>query len=184
MATCAVCATVAGATPANKSNAKGVAKDAAQEAKPDLPFEEAFAKVRDSRSTPDPLAPAHLAGETFAPPAPRSDTPEELTADEQAVLCNPLREHQPNFRLREFLGGAKYAYEAILEGFASNDFATLDELLSEPARGAFFQRMKERRVEKQWRRANLVSIEEAKIIETRVEQGSRLCRCAFCLGAV
>ncbi len=122
----------------------------------DLPFEEAFVTVRDSRTPP--------------PPAREELLPEELSADEKAIL-QPLHEHQPNFRLREFLGGARYAYEAIVEGFATNDFDQLDELLSEPARDLFFRRMKERRTEKQWRAANLVSIEEAKIVETRVEQG-------------
>ena len=147
---------------AAKGMPKGASKDPAKikptkplTPAPDLPFEEVFATVRDT---------SHEA------PTPKPLPPEELSADEKAILA-PLRKHQPNFHLREFLGGARYAYEAILEGFATNDFDQLDELLSDPARGVFFGRMKERRAQKHWRAANLVSIEEAKIVETRVEQG-------------
>lgn len=89
---------------------------------------------------------------------------------ESAELLADFLKHEPGFREAEFLSGARYAYEQILEAWAVNDYESLDTLLGDPARAKFFESMRGRGGKKEWRATNLVSILSAKIIRAVVAE--------------
>ena len=127
--------------------------------------------VREALAGEPEVRPVH---ESAAPDAPgtrrKKAEPPAPRAPELAAAMEALSKHDPAFREGDFLAGAQRAYEEILEAWAVGDYAALESLLGEPARGRFFAQMRQRGGENKgrWRAPNLVAILSAKVVAARV----------------
>lgn len=88
-----------------------------------------------------------------------------------SAAAEPLRAADPAFDEREFIDGAKGAYEMIVEAFASGDLKSVRRFIAAPVFDAFKAAAGVR--ESEGRRADLkfVGVEQAKIVSAHVVGG-------------
>ncbi|MEM9706866.1 MAG: Tim44/TimA family putative adaptor protein [Pseudomonadota bacterium] len=101
----------------------------------------------------------------------RSDYPEPAPAavsPEAAVLA----EADADFNEREFLTGAKAAYEMIVEAFAAGDLKSVRDYVDTAVYEAFRAAVSNREAANQTFDLKFVGVEDARIIESRVENGT------------
>lgn len=86
--------------------------------------------------------------------------------------AEPLREADPSFDERAFLDGARGAYEMIVEAFASGDLKSIRRYLSPSVFEAFRAAVVARDEARQRLDLKFVGIENARIVDSRLEEGS------------
>jgi predicted lipid-binding transport protein (Tim44 family) len=135
-----------------------------------------------SRPQGDPLAqPSNANDDTVIPlpdrmRRPRADNP----FDDQPVAgpAGPLdagvaamRAHDPSFDLKEFVTGARSAFEMIVQGFAEGDRKTLKMLLSAEVYENFDSAMRDRESRNETLENTLIRIVSVDPTEAEVEHG-------------
>ncbi len=80
-----------------------------------------------------------------------------------------IREYDRTFRRKEFLEGAKTAFEMVLDAFSKDDRDTLKMLLSKEIYTEFQEELKKRKDQESYIDTTLVSIMEAHIKDIDVE---------------
>ncbi len=130
--------------------------------------------------TPSPRAPDPQASSNVIPlgPAARVGAPSAPAADRWRGFAEPgtpiaagldaIAAVEPNFQPREFLAGARAAYEMIVGAFAAGDLNALRRLLAPDVLSNFAKAIETRRTAGQSMTTTLVSIDAADIVETRV----------------
>lgn len=80
-----------------------------------------------------------------------------------------IREYDKGFRRKDFLEGAKTAFEMVLDAFSKDDRDTLKMLLSKEIYTEFSQELKNRKTQERYIDTTLVSIMNADITDIDVE---------------
>lgn len=130
----------------------------------------------------DPLAqPTHTGDDTVIPLPDRMRRPRvENPFDDQPIAgpAGPLdagiaemRAHDPRFDLKEFVSGARAAFEMIVQGFAEGDRKTLKELLSTEVYDNFDGAMRDRESRNEILENTLIRIVSVDATEAEVEHG-------------
>ena len=114
-------------------------------------------RAPDSNGDADAYAPA--------PAEPEEDLPEGPLGEG----VRAIREHDPTFNPNEFLGGARMAFEMILNAYAQGDTKTLKNLLSSEVFAGFEQAIKQREAEGQTLQETLVGISKAELVEAYMD---------------
>ena len=82
-----------------------------------------------------------------------------------------MRAHDPRFDLKEFVAGARAAFEMIVQGFAEGDRKTLKELLSSEVYDYFDGAMRDRESRNEILENTLIRIVSVDATEAEVEHG-------------
>lgn len=80
-----------------------------------------------------------------------------------------IKAADPSFREKEFVKGARAAFEAILEAFAKGDLGTLKTLLDKSVYENFSGAINERRKAGQELETTIVGIEQSEIVKAEVD---------------
>lgn len=101
----------------------------------------------------------------------RDDTLDEAPAPLKPVSANAraLREADPSFDEKEFLNGARGAYEMIVEAFAAGDLKSIRPYLNDSVYGAFKEAVTGRDNAGHTSDLKFVGIETATIVDSAVE---------------
>lgn len=86
--------------------------------------------------------------------------------------ARPIQEVYPDFHAKDFLEGAKGAYEMIVEAFAADRLSEVKPYIDPGVYRAFDAAVKARREAGQVSELNFVGIETAEVAEAVVENGS------------
>lgn len=118
---------------------------------------------------PGSRAPADI--EDFADVKPREKAPleEDLPEGPLGEGIRAVREQDPSFTTKEFLEGARMAFEMILNAYAQGDIKTLKNLLSPEVFAGFEQAIKDREAEGQTLQETLVGISKAEMVEAYMD---------------
>ena len=81
-----------------------------------------------------------------------------------------MKELEPSFRLDDFMGGAKAAFEMLMEAFEKDDRTTLKQLLSDDLYREFDQELKNFAKQKQRPHTTLVSILSANLTDAALNK--------------
>ncbi len=101
---------------------------------------------------------------------PLDDEPvEDLPAGPLGEGIRAIREHDASFNADEFVGGARMAFEMILNAYADGDTKTLKNLLSPEVYSGFEHAIKEREAEGQTLQETLVGITKAELVEAYMD---------------
>lgn len=110
------------------------------------------------------------------PGARREETPAALAPDEtfgfEGLLAEgikKIRKTDATFNPKEFLQGAKLAFEMILNAYAAGDLKTLKNLLSADVYGGFAQAIEEREQKDHTLQETLVGIKSAELMEAYLD---------------
>lgn len=111
--------------------------------------------------------------------APQADVaPDHKSAEPQKLLspvskqAEPLRAADPSFDEREFLAGAKVAYEMIIEAFNAGDLKNVRRYLGQPVFNAFRQAATDREQLGHTSDIKFVGIDKAEIIRSEARDGA------------
>jgi predicted lipid-binding transport protein (Tim44 family) len=105
-----------------------------------------------------------------AMPARSGPTPEELAAMEPLEAgITQIKVADPSFREREFVKGARMAFEAILEAFAKGDGGTLKSLLDSTVYENFAGAIREREKAGHELETTIVGIDESEIVKAEMD---------------
>jgi predicted lipid-binding transport protein (Tim44 family) len=96
-----------------------------------------------------------------------------------SAAAEPLRAADPSFNEQSFLSGARAAYEMIVEAFAAGDLKSIRRYLSPSVFEAFRSAVAARDSAGQRFDVKFVGIEDAKIVESRVEGGNLIAATEF-----
>lgn len=103
-------------------------------------------------------------------PERRKPTAEELSSmDPLEAGLAQIKAADPSFREKDFIKGARAAFEAILEAFAKNDVGTLKTLLDKSVYENFANAIEERRKAKQELETTIVGIEQSEIVKADMD---------------
>ena len=80
-----------------------------------------------------------------------------------------IRKADPEFRAKDFLEGANFAFEMILNAYAANDIKTLKPLLSADVFGGFAGAIEDRETRGQTLQETLVGIGQAELVEAYMD---------------
>jgi predicted lipid-binding transport protein (Tim44 family) len=80
-----------------------------------------------------------------------------------------IREADPDFRVDEFLQGASYAFEMILNAYAAGDVKTLKPLLSSDVYGGFAGAIEDRETRGQTLQETLVGLKNCDLVEAYMD---------------
>ena len=116
----------------------------------------------------------------------RRDDAEEAPFDDEddapapvSAAAAPLREADPTFDERQYLAGARGAYEMIVEAFAAGDLKSIRDFIDPPVFDAFRQAIDARKSQNHQSDLKFVGIESAEIVEARIEDGEMIAVTAF-----
>ncbi len=134
------------------------------------------------RPEADPLAqPTNMGDDTVIPLPERMRRPRPENPFDDQPLAEPagpleagvaaMRAHDPRFDLKEFIGGARAAFEMIVQGFAEGDRKTLKELLSTEVYDNFDGAMRDRESRNEILENTLIRIVSVDPTEAEVEHG-------------
>jgi predicted lipid-binding transport protein (Tim44 family) len=108
-------------------------------------------------------------------PLPRPAAPQTVLQS-QPVPVDPVRngldeivKADPNFRVADFIAGARHAFEIIVQSFARGDVTTLKSLCSPEVSGTFESVIQQRTEAQQTAEATLERQEEPLIIDARLD---------------
>ena len=109
--------------------------------------------------------------ETFGndEPASQADPQEDLPEGPLGDGIRAIREHDPSFSTKDFVGGAGMAFEMILNAYADGDTKTLKNLLSSEVFAGFEQAIAARNSEGQTLQETLVGITKAEVVEAYMD---------------
>lgn len=97
------------------------------------------------------------------------ETPEDLPEDSLAAGLMRIKIADPSFDEREFAGGAKGAFEMIVQAFAKGDEDTIRGLVSGPLYGGFVQAIEAREQAGETQETTIVSIRSADIVDAELD---------------
>ncbi|MSO64681.1 MAG: Tim44/TimA family putative adaptor protein [Alphaproteobacteria bacterium] len=103
-------------------------------------------------------------------PERRVDVPAEAvtgTDDAVAAGLRQIRTIDAAFDVKQFLSGARTAYDMVLSSFASGDTDTLRALLDDDVYDKFRRAIADREAKKQTLETTLVALQSADVVETR-----------------
>ncbi len=127
------------------------------------------------KQRPDPFAaPTESENDNVIQLPERSADEEDAIADleERDPLSAALMRIKlvdPDFEEAEFAGGAKSAFEMIVQAYASGDVDTLKALVSGPLYGGFVQAIEEREQANETQETTIVTIRSADIVEAELD---------------
>ncbi len=108
-----------------------------------------------------------------------SAEPETVAEEPVSEAAKALREADPRFSEKEYLNGARGAYEMIVEAFAAGDLKSIKEFLSASVYETF-KRAADQRAERGLKTdLKFVGIENAAIEKSEVRDGSLFATTAF-----
>ena len=102
-------------------------------------------------------------------PAPETTPQEDLPKGPLGDGIRAIREYDPSFSTKDFVGGASMAFEMILNAYAEGDAKTLKNLLSSEVFAGFDQAIAERNAEGQSLQETLVGITKAEVVEAYMD---------------
>ena len=103
--------------------------------------------------------------------APFDDQPAAGPAGPLDTAIAQMQAQDPRFDLKEFLTGARAAFEMIVQGFAEGDRKSLKQLLSAEVFENFDQAMRDREARNETLENTLIRIVSVDAAEAEVEQG-------------
>ena len=80
-----------------------------------------------------------------------------------------IREADPDFRAKDFLEGANFAFEMILDAYAAGDTKTLKPLLSSDVYGGFAGAIEDRETRGQTLQETLVGVGQTELVEAYMD---------------
>jgi len=101
--------------------------------------------------------------------APKAEAQEDLPAGPLGDGIRAIREHDPSFTTKDFVGGASMAFEMILNAYADGDTKSLKNLLSGEVFAGFEQAIAARNAEGQTLQETLVGITKAEVVEAYMD---------------
>lgn len=127
----------------------------------------------DHKPGADPAANSQTQRDNVVAMQNRDDKPggDQEPADPLEAGLESIKAADPGFRDREFVKGARGAFEMIVEAFASGNGKTLKSLLDGPVYDNFASAIREREKAGNALETTLVGIEEAEIVSAEM-QGS------------
>ena len=99
----------------------------------------------------------------------KPEAEEELPDGPLGEGVRAIREFDPSFNVNEFLGGARMAFEMILNAYADGDTKMLKNLLSPEVFSGFEYAIKQREAEGQTLQETLVGISKAELVEAYMD---------------
>jgi len=102
-------------------------------------------------------------------PAPAAKVEEPIPEGPLGDGVRAIREYDPSFSPKEFVGGASMAFEMILNAYAEGDVKTLKNLLSPEVFGGFAQAIEQRNGAGQTLDETLVGIKAAEAVEAYMD---------------
>jgi predicted lipid-binding transport protein (Tim44 family) len=102
---------------------------------------------------------------------PFDDQPVDVPAGPHDAGIADMRAHDPSFDLKEFVTGARAAFEMIVQGFADGDRKTLKQLLSAEVYENFDGAMRDRESRNETLENTLIRIVSVDPTEVEVEHG-------------
>ncbi|KPH75092.1 Tim44/TimA family putative adaptor protein [Bosea vaviloviae] len=115
--------------------------------------------------------PGAAANDPAAAPMPSADRWSDIAPPESPIIAgiDAVVRQEPSFNPREFLGGAKAAYETIVTAFARGDRKMLKGLLAKEVYEGFEQAITDREKRSEKAESNFVSIDKAEITAVDVK---------------
>lgn len=115
--------------------------------------------------------PGAAANDPAAAPMPSADRWSDIAPPESPIIAgiDAVVRQEPSFNPREFLGGAKAAYETIVTAFARGDRKMLKGLLAKEVYEGFEQAITDREKRGEKAESNFVSIDKAEITAVDVK---------------
>jgi predicted lipid-binding transport protein (Tim44 family) len=98
-----------------------------------------------------------------------SPEPDMELSDELDAQAAALREEDPQFRMDQFIDGAKGAFEMVLDSYSKDDRETLRFLLSKSLYDEFAGELKQRKEQEQYTDTTLVSILEVEPVTIELD---------------
>ena len=125
--------------------------------------------------------PGAAANDPAAAPAPSADRWSDIAAPDSPIIAgiDAVVRQEPAFDPREFLGGAKSAYETIVTAFARGDRKMLKGLLAKEVYDGFEQAITDREKRGEKAESNFVSIDKAEITAVDVKAKTAQVTIAF-----
>lgn len=100
----------------------------------------------------------------------KDDAAEQLEASDLKETIDQVKALEESFRLDDFLGGAKAAFEMVMDAFEKDDRTTLKQLLSDDLYREFDQELKEFSKQKKRPHTTLVSMMSANLVAACVDK--------------
>ncbi len=115
--------------------------------------------------------PGAAANDPAAAPVPSADRWSDIAPPDSPIIAgiDAVVRQEPSFDPREFLGGAKAAYETIVTAFARGDRKMLKGLLAKEVYDGFEQAITDREKRGEKAESNFVSIDKAEITAVDVK---------------
>lgn len=140
-------------------------------------YADRFKRERDEQAPRDAMGrPVGDDNVVELPGARRDDEPAAPAVDETFGYEGPVGEGikairitDPSFDPKEFLGGARMAFEMILNAYAAGDLKALKALLSPDVYGGFAQAIEERESRDHTLQETLVGISSAELMEAYMD---------------
>ena len=93
---------------------------------------------------------------------------EEINDPDVTSGLMAIKEADPHFHVKEFLNGAKMAFEMIVEAYAKGDKAQLKDLLAKDVMEDFAQAIDDSKAAKTTEETTLLSIKSAEIVDAKL----------------
>jgi len=107
--------------------------------------------------------------ETLSDVQPNAEPQEDLPEGPLGDGIRAIRGHDATFNTKEFIEGARMAFEMVLNAYAQGDTKSLKNLLSPEVFAGFEQAIKERETEGQSLQETLVGISKAEMVEAYLD---------------
>jgi predicted lipid-binding transport protein (Tim44 family) len=111
-------------------------------------------------------------------PAQPSQAPPPLPGGLDAGVAQ-IRAADPSFDPQGFAGGAKAAFEMVVQAYAQGDVQTLKPLLAPPVHESFARAIADRQRAKQTLETTLIAIQSAELVDARLNGRSAECTIKF-----
>lgn len=102
-------------------------------------------------------------------PGERAEPQDDLPEGPLGEGIRAIRQYDASFDAKEFVGGARMAFEMILNAYAEGDTKTLKNLLSTEVFAGFEHAINEREAEGQTLQETLVGISNAEVVEAYLD---------------
>ncbi|MCI5043954.1 MAG: Tim44/TimA family putative adaptor protein [Aquisalinus sp.] len=115
--------------------------------------------------------PAPFQSETQDTDVPIMEDTVEVEPENQPEWVKDIRSAYPDFEEKEFLSGAKSAYEMIVEAFAANALSDVKPFIAPSVYAAFHEAAQSREAEGHSSELQFVGTESANVDEAKVDSG-------------
>ncbi|WP_448192146.1 Tim44/TimA family putative adaptor protein [Azospirillum sp. sgz301742] len=128
-------------------------------------------RTGEERPRPNPFTPPNARPDNVVPMPSRAQAEASFAPDEPVSLAAALAQihtADPNFDEKNFLQGARGAFQMIVEAFARGDTAALRPLLSDDVYDSFVQAIRHRQSVGETLETRIDRIRDADVIEARL----------------